>query len=158
MGWKWHQLDNMQVICTLLQTDNHASTSSLNFYRPDALPYPSQQCQSTEGKKECHLVKQIGISSRSFPRCNMLCRVLRFRSNTWRGRSLRSCFAWRPKSSTSWPSGNETTWRGASNCSSEFQQTWWQFVCDRVGLMARDLMCGMLSFSLADFWNAVLSL
>ena len=23
---------------TLLQTDNHTSTSSLNFYRPDALP------------------------------------------------------------------------------------------------------------------------
>jgi len=28
----------MQIICTLLQTDNHASTSSLSFYRPDALP------------------------------------------------------------------------------------------------------------------------
>ena len=27
MGWQWHQLDNMQIICTLLQTDNHASTS-----------------------------------------------------------------------------------------------------------------------------------
>jgi len=31
MGWQWHQLDHMQVICTLLQTDNHASTSFLNF-------------------------------------------------------------------------------------------------------------------------------
>jgi len=29
--WQWHQLDHMQIICTLLQTDNHASTSSLNF-------------------------------------------------------------------------------------------------------------------------------
>jgi len=35
--WQWHQLGNMQV-CTLLQTDNHASTSPLSFYRPDALP------------------------------------------------------------------------------------------------------------------------
>jgi len=26
MGWQWHQLDHMQIICTLLQTDNHAST------------------------------------------------------------------------------------------------------------------------------------
>jgi len=26
-GWHWHQLDHMQTICTLLQTD--ASTSSL---------------------------------------------------------------------------------------------------------------------------------
>jgi len=28
----------MQTICTSLQTDNHANTSSLNFYRLDALP------------------------------------------------------------------------------------------------------------------------
>jgi len=38
MGWQWHQLDHMQFICTLLQTDNHASTSPVSFYRPDALP------------------------------------------------------------------------------------------------------------------------
>jgi len=31
MGWHWHQLDHMQIICTTFQTDNHASTSSLNF-------------------------------------------------------------------------------------------------------------------------------
>jgi len=28
MGWQWHQLDYMQIICTSLQTDNHTSTSS----------------------------------------------------------------------------------------------------------------------------------
>jgi len=38
MGWQWHQLDHMQIICTSLQTDNHTSTSALSFYRPDALP------------------------------------------------------------------------------------------------------------------------
>jgi len=38
MGWQWHQLDHMQIICTSLQTDNNASTSPLSFYRPDALP------------------------------------------------------------------------------------------------------------------------
>jgi len=38
MGWQWHQLDHMQISCTSLQTDNHASTSTLSFYRPDALP------------------------------------------------------------------------------------------------------------------------
>jgi len=27
MGWQWHQLDHMQIICISLQTDNHASTS-----------------------------------------------------------------------------------------------------------------------------------
>jgi len=36
MGWQWHQLDHMQITCPSLQTDNHASTSSLNFYTPDA--------------------------------------------------------------------------------------------------------------------------
>jgi len=34
--WQWHQLGYMQV-CTSLQTDNHASTPPLCFYRPDAL-------------------------------------------------------------------------------------------------------------------------
>jgi len=38
IGWHWHQLDNMQIICTSLKTDNHASTSPLHFYRLDALP------------------------------------------------------------------------------------------------------------------------
>jgi len=37
MGWQWHLLDHMQIICTSLQTDNHASTSPFSFYRPDAL-------------------------------------------------------------------------------------------------------------------------
>jgi len=35
--WQWYQPGHMQV-CTSLQTDNHISTSLLNFYRPDALP------------------------------------------------------------------------------------------------------------------------
>ena len=34
---QWHWLGHMQV-CTSLQTDNHASTPPLGFYRPDALP------------------------------------------------------------------------------------------------------------------------
>jgi len=35
--WQWHQLGHMQI-CTLPQTDNHASIPPLSFYRPDALP------------------------------------------------------------------------------------------------------------------------
>ena len=34
--WQWHQLGYMQL-CTSLQTDNHASTPPLSFYRLDAL-------------------------------------------------------------------------------------------------------------------------
>jgi len=37
MEWQWHQLDHIQILCTSLQRDNHASTSPLSFYRPDAL-------------------------------------------------------------------------------------------------------------------------
>jgi len=35
LGWQWHQLDHVQTTCTSL---HHTSTSSLNLYRPDALP------------------------------------------------------------------------------------------------------------------------
>jgi len=35
--WQWHQLGHMQV-CISLQTNNHASTPPLVFYRLDALP------------------------------------------------------------------------------------------------------------------------
>jgi len=35
--WQWHQLGHMQI-CTSLQTNNHASTPPLCFYRPDVLP------------------------------------------------------------------------------------------------------------------------
>jgi len=38
MGWQWHQLDHMEIICTSLQTNDNASISSLDFYRLDALP------------------------------------------------------------------------------------------------------------------------
>jgi len=48
MGWQWHQLDHMQIICTSLQTDNHASTSPVFTGWMPFLP-PNQQCQSTEG-------------------------------------------------------------------------------------------------------------
>ena len=49
-GWQWHQLNHKQIICTSLQTDNHASTSSFHIFtgRMPFLP-PNQQRQSTEG-------------------------------------------------------------------------------------------------------------
>ena len=46
--WQWHPLGHMYV-CTLLQTDNHASNQLLRFTgRMPFLP-PNQQHQSTEG-------------------------------------------------------------------------------------------------------------
>jgi len=50
MGWQWHQLEHMQIICISLQTDNHASPSPLNFLLGRMLFLtPNQQCRRTEG-------------------------------------------------------------------------------------------------------------
>jgi len=46
--WQWHQLGYMEV-CTSLQIDNHASTSPLSFYMPDALPAAQQTASKHEG-------------------------------------------------------------------------------------------------------------
>jgi len=37
-GQQWQQLDHMQIIYTPLQTENHAGTWLLSFYRLEALP------------------------------------------------------------------------------------------------------------------------
>jgi len=47
--WQWYQLDH---ICTSLKIDNHASTSSLNFFtRRMLFLMPNHQCQSSEGSR-----------------------------------------------------------------------------------------------------------
>jgi len=43
--WQWHQLSHMQV-CTLFQTDSHASTSPLSFLQAEC---PS--CRPTNSVK-----------------------------------------------------------------------------------------------------------
>ena len=50
--WQWHQLGDMQV-CTSLQTDNHASTPPLSFYRLMPFLPPNQQRQSTSTEGIC---------------------------------------------------------------------------------------------------------
>ena len=48
MGWQWHQLSHMQIICTSLQTDNHhASTSSLHIFLQAGCP----SCRPTNSVK-----------------------------------------------------------------------------------------------------------
>jgi len=56
MGWQWHQLDHMQIICTLLQTNNPASSTPLNFLQAGCVSWcPTNSVkalkaiQSTEG-------------------------------------------------------------------------------------------------------------
>jgi len=38
MGWQWHQLGHMHIICTSLQTDTMPVPYHSVFYRLDALP------------------------------------------------------------------------------------------------------------------------
>jgi len=47
MGWEWHQLDHIQIICTLLQTDNHVSTSPHSFFLQAGCP----SCHPTNSVK-----------------------------------------------------------------------------------------------------------
>jgi len=68
MGWQWHQLDDMQIICTLLKTVNHASTSPLSFYRPDALfdsqptlSKPRRQSQITGNENVIFTASMFGL-------------------------------------------------------------------------------------------------
>jgi len=63
IGWQWHQLDHMQIICTSLQTDNHTSSSLLSFYKPDALP-AAQPTASAHFRQELNEWEDVG---RRFP-------------------------------------------------------------------------------------------
>jgi len=58
LGMQWLQLDHVQTMCTSLQTDNHTKTSSLSFYRLDALP----NYQPTVSKHWRHLVWKLVYS------------------------------------------------------------------------------------------------
>ena len=91
--WQCHQLGHMQV-CTSLQTDNHASTPPLSFYRPDALLPPNQQRQSIKGK-----VSQLKITYKfpSYFLASCRCTVILVRINTVSlcfkvSRSVEFCF------------------------------------------------------------------
>jgi len=56
MGWQWHQLNHMQIICTLFPIDNHTCISSHFFTGWMLFLQPNQQCQSAEGKlKHYHM-------------------------------------------------------------------------------------------------------
>jgi len=49
--WQWHQLGHMQI-CTLLQTDNHASTPLLSFFQarcPSCHPINSGKALKASG-------------------------------------------------------------------------------------------------------------
>jgi len=61
IGWQWHQLDYMEIICTSLQSDNHNSTSPLTFYRLNALPatQPTASKHWSQYKLECRPMPNV---------------------------------------------------------------------------------------------------
>jgi len=65
--WQWHQLGDMQV-CTLLQTDNHASTHHSVFLQagcPSCRPTNSVKAHTTTHTLGKHRVQEN--NSTSFP-------------------------------------------------------------------------------------------
>jgi len=65
LGRQWHQLHSVQTTCTSLQTDNHTSTSSLNFTGRMLFLTLNQQCQSTEALSELLIRKLSGNQKRA---------------------------------------------------------------------------------------------
>jgi len=59
-----HQLDHMQILGTLLPTDNHASTSQLSFLQAGC---PS--CHPTNSVKALKTSKQTAAKTRPPPTC-----------------------------------------------------------------------------------------
>jgi len=50
--WQWHQLGHMQL-CTLLQTDNHASTTPLSFLQAGCSScHPTNSVKALKAKTE----------------------------------------------------------------------------------------------------------
>jgi len=86
MGWQWHQLDHMQIICILFQTDNHASTSSLNFLQAGCSSW--RPANSVKGLK---VIKRTEISQRnpSSPFCSQ--RQLMSRENLRSSSNIPRC-------------------------------------------------------------------
>jgi len=74
MEWQWHHLDHMQIIYTLLRTDNHANTSPLSFYRSDALP-ATQPTASKQLRQYAYwrlCVDNSGICPPPFPQIDII--------------------------------------------------------------------------------------
>jgi len=60
--WQWHKLGHMQV-CTLLQTDNHASTPPLEFFTGRMpLLLPNQQHKALKATVEVNTRPVIVLS------------------------------------------------------------------------------------------------
>ena len=88
--WQWHQLGHMQV-CTLLHTDNHASTSPLSFLQAGC---PS--CRPTNSVKAlkailCDSVYSVYNCSSAFSALTLLVGHPAHKKTEWWGAGLVIC-------------------------------------------------------------------
>jgi len=70
--WQWHQLGHMQV-CTLLQTDSHASTPPLSFLQagcPSFRPTNSVKALKADSAEQDKQILQIGQYTLLLPICH----------------------------------------------------------------------------------------
>ena len=66
---QWHQLDHMQIICTSLHTDNHASTSLLSFLQagcPSCRPTNSIKALKDTCAYSCIIFNKNKIADHSY--------------------------------------------------------------------------------------------
>jgi len=56
IGWQWHQLDHMQIICTLLQTDNHFQYLTTQFLQAGCPScHPTNSVKALKATLHCFL-------------------------------------------------------------------------------------------------------
>ena len=78
-GWQWNQLDHMQIICTLLQTDNHTDQPLLtHIIRMTRLKFFGHIAHTNPSMDHCRAL-QVIVSP--LPR-------------DWNCRSGRPCHTW----------------------------------------------------------------
>ena len=72
IGWQWHQLDQLQIICISLQTDNHAST----MYCVHNVVYVIMTC--LHDHLSIHILYCIEMTEPQHWQCWMLAHTLQF--------------------------------------------------------------------------------
>ena len=134
MGWQWHQLDHMQIICTTPHFRQITTSVPHHwvFYRPDALPAiqpTASKFWSQKAKLNCTLYYR------------MLCRHL----------VVRAKYSIKPK--TRWRSIPLLPWRlraviGLTTSSTTARWVWWVSVCPTTCFV----WCSIVSYSQSDYY------
>jgi len=67
IGWQWHQMDHMQIICTSLQRDNQKKESTMPaphhsiFIGRTLFLTPSEQCQTLKAHSNTTVLKVLTL-------------------------------------------------------------------------------------------------